>query len=95
MVPKNACCTVTDLKSLSDPIVRQSESLKALGLGPGGWGVGKLYLRLFNDAHFKTYREREWVRLLKDAGHTVVNIDRYRISWLWGMMTARVTKDAA
>jgi ubiquinone/menaquinone biosynthesis C-methylase UbiE len=57
--------------------------------------VCDLYLRLFNHAHFKTYRERECVQLLKEAGHTVVDIDRYRINWLWGMMTARVTKDAA
>lgn len=54
-----------------------------------------LYLRLFSHAHFKTYRERECVQLLKEVGHTVVDIERYRISWLWGMMTARVTKQAA
>ncbi|TAL96980.1 MAG: methyltransferase domain-containing protein [Rhodanobacter sp.] len=53
------------------------------------------YLRLFQHAHFKTYRERECVRLLQEAGYVVVDIDRYRINWLWGMMTARVTKDAA
>lgn len=54
-----------------------------------------LYLRLFSRVHFKTYRERECVQLLKEVGHAVVDIDRYRINWLWGMMTARVTKDAA
>jgi ubiquinone/menaquinone biosynthesis C-methylase UbiE len=56
--------------------------------------VRDLYLRLFNSAHFKTYREQECVQLLKEAGHATVEIDRYRISWLWGMMTARVRKDA-
>ena len=49
----------------------------------------------FNHAHFKTYRERECVQLLQEAGYAVVHIDRYRINWLWGMMTARVMKDTA
>ena len=57
--------------------------------------VCDLYLRLFSQAHIKTYRERECVGLLQEAGYVVVDIDRYRINWLWGMMTARVTKDAA
>ncbi|MBQ0747609.1 MAG: methyltransferase domain-containing protein, partial [Marinobacter sp.] len=57
--------------------------------------VCDLYLRLFNHAHFKTYRERECVQLLQEAGYAVVHIDRYRINWLWGMMTARVMKDTA
>lgn len=53
------------------------------------------YLRLFNRAYFKVYRERECARLLNKIGYAVVDIDRYKISWLWGLMTARVTKDAA
>lgn len=50
------------------------------------------YLRLFRPAHFKVYRERECVGLLKEAGHPDVDLERYRISWLWGLMTAKVTK---
>jgi ubiquinone/menaquinone biosynthesis C-methylase UbiE len=54
-----------------------------------------LYLRLFSRAHFKVYRERECVRLLKEAGYNVTDMDRYKISWLWGLMTIRVRKNAA
>lgn len=50
------------------------------------------YLRLFNRAHFKAYRERELRALLQQVGHPEVRIERYKISWLWGLMTARVTK---
>ena len=53
------------------------------------------YLRLFSPAHFKVYREREYLHLLKEVGHPRADIDCYRISWLWGLMTAKVTKDAA
>ena len=52
-----------------------------------------LYLRLFNQAHFKIYRERECVRLLKEAGYAIVSIDSYKINWLWGLMTIAAKKD--
>ena len=52
-----------------------------------GW-----YLRRFGRAHFKIYRERECLRLLEQAGHRELDIERYKISWLWGLMTARATK---
>jgi ubiquinone/menaquinone biosynthesis C-methylase UbiE len=47
-----------------------------------------LYLRLFSAAHFKMYRSRECLRLLMDTGHRDIDIDRYKITWLWGLMTA-------
>lgn len=53
------------------------------------------WLRLFSPAHFKVYRETECLRLLKEAGHPQAHIERYKINWLWGLMTARVTKRAA
>jgi ubiquinone/menaquinone biosynthesis C-methylase UbiE len=53
------------------------------------------YLRLFSRAHYRVYRERECLRLLKETGFQQVDIECYRISWLWGLMTARVTKHAA
>lgn len=53
-----------------------------------------LYLRLFNRAHFKAYGKKECTRLLQEAGYAEVHIDRYKISWLWGLMTAWVTKGA-
>lgn len=54
-----------------------------------------LYLRLFSRAHFKIYRAKQCVRLLKESGHKVVAVDRYKISWLWGLMTVRTTKDTS
>jgi ubiquinone/menaquinone biosynthesis C-methylase UbiE len=54
-----------------------------------------LYLRWFSRAHFKTYGERECARLLEGTGHAQVDIDRYKINWLWGLMTARATKGTA
>jgi len=48
-------------------------------------------LRLFSPAHFKVYRERECLRLLQEAGYRGVGLDRYKITWLWGLMTARAT----
>jgi ubiquinone/menaquinone biosynthesis C-methylase UbiE len=48
-----------------------------------------LYLRLFSPGHFKVYRERELLRLLREAGYRDVESSRYKISWLWGLMTAR------
>lgn len=54
--------------------------------------VCDLYLRLFSPAHFKIYRRGECMHLLREAGHNDVDVERYKISWLWGLMTARVTK---
>lgn len=54
-----------------------------------------LYLRLFRPAHFKVYRQRECLRLLRETGHRDVDVDRYKINWLWGLMTARAVKPAA
>jgi len=51
-----------------------------------------LYLRLFSPAHFKVYRTRECLSLLLETGHQDVDVDRYKISWLWGLMTASATK---
>lgn len=57
--------------------------------------VCDLVLRLFSPAHFKVYRERECLRLLLAAGYGGARIDRYKISWLWGLMTAAATKAPA
>lgn len=52
------------------------------------------YLRLMSKAHFKTYREEECAALLREAGHIQPAIERYKISWLWGLMTAVAQKPA-
>jgi ubiquinone/menaquinone biosynthesis C-methylase UbiE len=49
------------------------------------------YLRLFNPAHFKVYRQRDCLGLLATAGYPDAEIERYKISWLWGLMTVKVT----
>lgn len=50
--------------------------------------VFDLYLRVFDRAHFKTYGRSECIRLLHPSQFDNVRVDRYRIGWLWGMMTA-------
>jgi ubiquinone/menaquinone biosynthesis C-methylase UbiE len=50
-----------------------------------------LYLRLTNRAFYKTYRQAECLRILHEAGFSDVKFERYKISWLWGLMTAVVT----
>ena len=54
--------------------------------------VCNLYLRLTNRAFYKTYREAECRDLLQRAGFADVKLERYKISWLWGLMTAVVRR---
>jgi len=51
-----------------------------------------LYLRLFSSAHFTVYRQRECLSLLAEAGLPAAEIERYKISWLWGLMTVKAAK---
>lgn len=53
--------------------------------------VCNFYLRLTNRAFYRTYRQAECVALLGAAGFRDVRVERYKISWLWGLMTAVVT----
>lgn len=53
-----------------------------------------IYLRLVSKAHYKTYRQAECASLLRQAGYPEPEIDRYKISWLWGLMTATAQKQA-
>lgn len=50
--------------------------------------VCDLYLRLFSRSHVKAYGQRECRHLLQEAGYRNVDIDSYKINWLWGLMTA-------
>jgi len=54
-----------------------------------------LYLRLTGRTYFKTYREAECASLLRQAGQEQPRIERYKISWLWGLMTAVAEKGPA
>ena len=53
--------------------------------------ICNLYLRLTNRAFYRTYRLAECQALLREAGFADVRVERYKISWLWGLMTAVVT----
>lgn len=48
-----------------------------------------LYLKITDPAHQRMYRSEECIRLLSQAGFKPLELDRYKISWLWGLMTAR------
>lgn len=50
--------------------------------------ICNLYLRLTNRAFHMTYRQAECLELLKVAGYEIQSFERYKISWLWGLMTA-------
>ncbi len=88
---------------IRDPVTALSEMTRVLR--PGGelvitdWCDDYLacrlcdwWLRRFSAAHVKVYRAREFKKLLADAGLPDAEINRFRISWLWGMMTARVER---
>lgn len=51
--------------------------------------VCDLFLRVFNRAHFKTYGRRACEHLLRNTGYSNIQVERYKINWLWGLMTAR------
>lgn len=48
-------------------------------------------LRLVDRAHHRIYGRSECAALLTGAGFQVISLERYRISWLWGLMTAVAT----
>jgi ubiquinone/menaquinone biosynthesis C-methylase UbiE len=45
-------------------------------------------LRLVNPSHARIYGRTECSALLSQACYEVTTLERYRISWLWGLMTA-------
>lgn len=50
------------------------------------------FLRLFNRAHRRVYGGDELKALLEAAGFAAVEVERFKISWAWGMMTGRGRK---
>jgi ubiquinone/menaquinone biosynthesis C-methylase UbiE len=52
------------------------------------------YQYLLGRARVRVYRTQACARLLEQAGYATVAIDRYKIDWLWALMTARFSKTA-
>ena len=51
-----------------------------------------LYLRWFDPSHHRIYGRSECRQILQAADAQNIIIERYRITWLWGMMTATAHK---
>ncbi|MDT8449141.1 MAG: class I SAM-dependent methyltransferase [Wenzhouxiangellaceae bacterium] len=49
------------------------------------------YLRRFSPAHYHMYGSSEVTSLLKRHGFERIHLERYKISWLWGLFTATAT----
>ncbi len=53
------------------------------------------WLRIFDRAHFRTYGQSRCRQLVEEAGFAGVRVERYKINWLWGLMTAVGRRRAA
>ncbi len=51
-----------------------------------------LFLRLIDKAHSPIYGIRECGMLFSRAGFEVIALEKYKISWLWGLMSATAAK---
>ncbi|GAB4239151.1 MAG: hypothetical protein Kow00109_13890 [Acidobacteriota bacterium] len=76
-------------------------------LQPGGWlyvtdwcddywacRICDFFLRRFSASHVRTYGTNECRNFLLRAGFDTVHVERYKISRLWGLMTAAARKPA-
>jgi ubiquinone/menaquinone biosynthesis C-methylase UbiE len=52
-------------------------------------------MRLVDASHRRAYGTRKCRALLETAGLSVLSVERYRIGWLWGLMTVRARRPAA
>ena len=50
------------------------------------------FLRRLNRAHYRTYGRDECRRMVHSAGFESVWVERYKINWLWGLMTVKAWK---
>ena len=57
--------------------------------------VCDFFLGFFNPAHFRTYGVAEFQAMMQDRGLQGIAIERYKIDWFWGMMTATAVKEAS
>lgn len=54
--------------------------------------ICEAYLSIFREVRYSIHRSGEWLSLLAGAGFSGAAIDRYKVSWLWGVMTATARK---
>ena len=52
------------------------------------------FLRVFDRAHYRTYTRAKCEDLVRSAGFERVEVAKYKISWLWGLMTVNALKPA-
>jgi hypothetical protein len=50
------------------------------------------WLRLVDRPHYRTYGQRACEALLEASRFEAIEVRRYKISWLWGLMTAKARK---
>ena len=55
--------------------------------------VCDVFLRLFNSSHGRTYGRDECESLLKTSSFEAVQVSSYKVSWLWGLMTAQARRN--
>ncbi len=51
-----------------------------------------LWLRLFGRAHYRMYGSKACRQMLEASKFETVGVERYKINWLWGLMTAMARK---
>jgi ubiquinone/menaquinone biosynthesis C-methylase UbiE len=54
-----------------------------------------IYLRWFDPSHFRMYSTSQCHKMLAGADARRISIDKYKISTLWGLMTAMAYKPGA
>jgi ubiquinone/menaquinone biosynthesis C-methylase UbiE len=54
--------------------------------------VCDLFLKFFYRTYFRVYRLRECRELIDVSGFIAIDVERYKITWLWGLMTATAQK---
>lgn len=54
--------------------------------------VCNVVLRCLNREHKKSYSLQQFRRFLRVAGYKVEVVECYKVSWLWGLMTARAVR---
>lgn len=51
-----------------------------------------IFLRIFNNAHYKTYSLSDCKSLLRNSGFLDIQSEKYKIDFIWGLMTISACK---